>query len=552
MALNISTNLASINAQRNLSLNQSGLATSMQRLSSGMRVNSAKDDAAGLAISERMHSQIRGMNQAARNTNDAISLLQTAEGATSKISDMLQRMRELSVQSINATNSDSDREALQAEAAQLKKEIDRIGATSKFNGMQVFHQSRSPVAGGDPFATELLAKLKGGWLARAEKLVKDLYGIDTSNVTMNVKLTGFTDGAYGVGAYVSAPTSGSATNLTLQLDLADFKVMDESASVALLAHEMTHAVMAAGKSWGGLQNDVWFIEGAAEFIYGADERIAQEGGWSNVAADALQSWGGTTLDYASGYAAVRYLHNELAADGGIKAVLGQLQTQSGLTLETAIRAVNGDSTWSLATFISTYEATARATTSPSWLNLGNADSGSIAGSDAGSGGDLNKAAVVALANGAGTDMTGFNPNWENLPSGGTGPGNLLGFQVGANAGDFVYTNIGSMNLGSLGIEDLDLSTSSGATSALSRLDAAIDYVSSLRGHMGAQMSRFDSIIAVLQIGSENISASRGRITDADYAQETAQFSRTQILQQASTAMVAQANQMHQSVLMLLR
>lgn len=145
MAMGINTNLASINAQRMLSHSSSGLATSMQRLSSGLRVNSAKDDAAGLAIAERMNSQIRGMNQAARNANDGISLLQTAEGATSKVTDMLQRMRELAVQSVNFTNSDQDRKALQAEVQQLKQEIDRVSATTKFNGMFVFGQERHSV-----------------------------------------------------------------------------------------------------------------------------------------------------------------------------------------------------------------------------------------------------------------------------------------------------------------------------------------------------------------------------------------------------------------------
>ncbi|MBK8765041.1 MAG: flagellin FliC [Burkholderiaceae bacterium] len=141
MAQIINTNLPSLNAQRNLSTSGGQLAQSIQRLSSGLRVNSAKDDAAGLAIAERMNSQVRGMNVAMRNANDAISMSQTAEGALGKVGDMLQRMRELAVQSSNATNSQSDRDALQSEFAALQAEIDRTAETTRFNGQAVLTQT---------------------------------------------------------------------------------------------------------------------------------------------------------------------------------------------------------------------------------------------------------------------------------------------------------------------------------------------------------------------------------------------------------------------------
>ena len=565
MGMGINTNLVSINAQRMLSHSSSGLATSMQRLSSGLRVNSAKDDAAGLAIAERMHSQIRGMNQAARNANDAISLLQTAEGATSKITDMLQRMREISVQSANATNSEDDRKALQAEVAQLKNEIDRIGSSTRFNGSQVFNQSRHVVAGSNPDALELLGKLKDdGWLAKAEKLVSDMYGINADNVSFKIDLTSKSDGPWGVGAFVrSTPTSaGPAVNIELYIDLADYKAMDETQFMSVLAHEMVHAIMARGQSWSTLQqadkSTHWFIEGVAEFVYGADARIAQEGGWDNVKMDSLTNWGDSTLDYASGYAAVRYLHDYLVTNhsgsDGIKDVLQKLQTETGHTLESAVRAAIGNnSTWSLSNFVSTYESAAGATSAPAWLNLTNTDSGSIGGKDADpTKNELSVADVIASAVPTSSDLAGFTASWQEISAGGLGPQNMLGFQVGANAGDFVYANVGSMNIGSLGLEKLTVETQDDATAALNQLDAAIDYVSSQRGNLGALMNRFEAVIATLNISSENASAARGRIIDADFAVETANLSRTQILQQAGTAMVAQANQLPQNVLSLLR
>src|SRR5687768_8764168 len=137
MPQTINTNLNSLNAQRNLASSQGSLAVAMQRLSSGLRVNSAKDDAAGLAIAERMNTQVRGLNVASRNANDGISLAQTAEGALGKIGDMLQRVRELAVQSANATNSATDRTALQAEVSQLKEEIDRVSTQTQFNGLNL-------------------------------------------------------------------------------------------------------------------------------------------------------------------------------------------------------------------------------------------------------------------------------------------------------------------------------------------------------------------------------------------------------------------------------
>src|SRR3982750_1439292 len=137
MPLTINTNIASLNAQRNLGMSQNSLATSMQRLSSGLRVNSAKDDAAGLAISERMNTQVKGLTVGARNANDGISLAQTAEGSLGKVGDMLQRMRELAVQASNATNSKADRAALQAEVTQLTDEVDRIAKQTSFNGKKV-------------------------------------------------------------------------------------------------------------------------------------------------------------------------------------------------------------------------------------------------------------------------------------------------------------------------------------------------------------------------------------------------------------------------------
>lgn len=480
MTMGINTNLALIHAQRILSSSQSSLATSMQKLSSGLRVNSAKDDAAGLAIAERMHSQIRGMNQAARNANDGISLLQTAEGASSKITDMLQRMREIAVQSANATNSAQDRKALQAEISQLKQEIDRVGLTTKFNGLKVFDQSRSPVAGGNPDAHVVMQKLRDGWLAHAEQLVKDRYGIEApAGEGMRVNLTTFTDGKYNVLASVGSavPTSGPGNSITLNIDLADFKDIDETEAIQTIAHEMVHAVMAKGQSWGSLKasSNTWFTEGVAEFVYGADSRIQgivqSPGGWGNISNKSItDTWGSDNNSYGYGYIATRVLHEELKANGvsdGIAGLLQQLQNTNHATLEAAVQAtISAASGTSSNYLLTTLQGKVTALFADTMardtlLNLSNADTGGIGGADA-DGGTVRAGAdsVSPDTTLSSNTMNRFAANWESLPSG-TSLGQVMGFQVGANAGDFVYTNVGSMNLGSLGIESLDVSTAEG-------------------------------------------------------------------------------------------
>lgn len=364
MAMSISTNLASINAQRNLGLSQSGLATSMQRLSSGLRINSAKDDAAGLAISERMHSQIRDLNQAARNANDGISLLQTAEGAAGKLTDMLQRMRELAVQSANFTNSDQDRQALQAEVGQLAAEIDRVGATTAFNGMKVFHQSRMHAIGGDPLAGVMLDKLKNGWMAQAEQLVLERYGISVPKGTkIDVNITPYIDGPGRTAAHVQWQMTNGVTTQTMEFELEDFAKMSDEEGIALVAHEMVHAVMGMGQSWAAIsptdESLKWFTEGVAEFLTGADKRLKYELQQGNLApilylglgldptppAGPTFDWQGDSTSYAYGYLAVRAvdiaLKDTYGVNGGIKDLLVELQNNSHATFISAVQALTG-------------------------------------------------------------------------------------------------------------------------------------------------------------------------------------------------------------------
>ncbi|PZO14778.1 MAG: flagellin [Burkholderiales bacterium] len=391
----INTNVMSMTAQRNLSQSAGSLATSMQRLSSGLRVNSAKDDAAGLAISERMSAQVRGMTVAARNANDGISLAQTAEGSLGKVGDMLQRMRELAVQSANATNSDSDRTALQAEVGQLKEEIQRVADTTSFNGTKLLNGS-------------------------------------------------FTNQTFQVGA-----NAGESINVS---EIAD-------ANLTSLGDAATGAASATGAA-------------AAATAFGT--------------ATAL---GDLTITGKSGVAVdIGVIPASGSASNRMAQVVSAINAKSN---ETGVNAVYNSSTDAIE-FTATEEGT--------WdgsFTVDGADDGTLTGIDAATG-------LVSTAGSTGA------------------------------------------------LNTLDISSTGGATAALTQIDSALDAINSSRANLGALQSRFENAVSNIQIQSENISAARGRIVDADFAKETANLSRAQILQQAGTAMVAQANQAPQGVLSLLR
>lgn len=378
----INTNMISANAQRNLMSTQGALATSMQRLSSGMRVNSAKDDAAGLAIAERMNSQVRGLNVAARNVNDGISLAQTGEGALGKVADMLQRMRELAVQSSNASNNQQNRNALDVEVQALKDEIGRVADKTNFNGIKL---------------------LDGSFVSSAFQVGAN------ANETITISQLGD----------ASLATLGGTTNI---------------ATTSVAASSLTgfgNAIAAGGVEINGV--DIGAISAAGS----ASERASQ-------LVSAI---------------------NKVSA-----------QTNVGASYDAATGQISLRST-----------------------------AGSI------------------VITGATDDAT------------------EAGFANGTTA-----------TVATTGIAGLNVQSFSSSQTALVQLDNAINYINDRRASLGAVQSRFENAAANIAVATENTSAARGRIMDADFAQETANLARSQILQQAGMAMVAQANQLPQQVLSLLR
>ena len=492
----INTNISSLTAQRNLGTSQASLATSMQRLSSGLRINSAKDDAAGLAISDRMTSQIRGSNQAARNANDGISLAQTAEGALAEVTSNLQRIRELAVQSSNATNSDSDRASLQAEATQLTAEITRVASQTQFNGINLLDgnfANKTFQVGANAAQTISIASIDN---AQATALGAQQLG--TTGSAMNVATTAATAAA--------TATAGNGV--------------------------VVSTAMTLSTAQGGTSPAVtWLVDSDAKTIAAAINTTA---GANGITATATNS---ATLSGISAAGDVAFNLN------GIAITATGVTTGDSTALLTAINASTG-STGVVASFTTTGLTNS--------LTLTAAD-----GRDIKVDTYTNTGAVGATASfkGAGGSATSLveGGNDSSIATGKVTLSSSKGTISTATADASVFTVTSGVATSSISsVAAASISTAAGAQATITVVDAALAQVSSSRGELGAYQNRFSSVVNSLQTTSENLSASRSRIQDADFAAETANLSRSQILQQAGTAMVAQANQLPQGVLSLLK
>ena len=494
----INTNVQSLTAQRNLSASQSQLSTSMQRLSSGLRINSAKDDAAGLAISERMSTQIRGLNQAARNANDGVSLAQTAEGALGTIGNNLQRIRELAVQSRNATNSSEDRAALQKEVAQLKSEIDRVAKDTSFNGTNLLDGSFTAKAFQVGANQGQLISIDSIQNSRVSQL-GSWNSVDKPASVYSGALTGAPAQVAGTGSFtVAAPGTATAAEAAF----ADFQI-----------------------NVGGVELQVTGLAAAAVGTRSAVQ--AQDALAANIkaAVDASGIAGLTTTAGASGTGLVTISNasvNTQALTVAGASYVTDVDVTAG-TKHTAIASgelvVNGQNIQVGAAYTDA-DRTAQLVTA---INNAFSD-GSVKAS--------NVNGTLVMKSDSAITVSGAK--------------SVLGAGLAATT-----TNIVA-GAAQTGFASVSVATAEGADDTILAMDAALKAVNSARADLGAIQNRFESVVSNLGVNSENLAASRSRILDADFASETANLSRSQILQQAGTAMVAQANQLPQGVLALLR
>jgi len=565
--MQINTNLEAIGANRALNRNQRSLGTAIQRLSSGLRINSAVDDAAGLSITSRMTSQVSGMRVANRNASDAVSMMQTADSGLQSVTDMLQRMRELAVQAANkGVNSIADRRAIQAEVNELSAEITHTAKSTVFNGIQILNDTmRFGTPDGGKFA--VVDALKRGWLESSEDIISKYYGLNARGTDFTVDLDGFTDGAGGTLARVSAGVAagvGNINNMKLEIDMADFANFSEPNGGTspfyydrVIAHEMVHAVMNDQTDMSILPS--WFKEGSAELIHGADERVVGDGGAATVIAGTnLAAWGGASIDYSKAYLAARYLHlkaggftEDQAGKSGLGGVMAELH--NGATLDQAISTATGGQYANEAAFLADFDTNGQAYLEANGLDLTNTDTGAIGGIDAENGHAVRDGRtaeqVVLDIDQYNENPTNFNVIWPFEYHDPEGPVKLLRFQIGANADQTMSVGYASASARALKVDKLDLVDY--APLAIGRIDAAIGFVSNQRARIGAQLSRLEASVSVNENQMEGLSASRSRIQDADYAVETATLTRGMILSQAATAMLSQAQASPQVAISLL-
>lgn len=522
MASTINTNIQSLTAQRNLANSQLAMSTSMARLSSGLRINSAKDDAAGLAISERFTSQIRGVNQAARNANDGISLAQVAEGALGSSSGILQRIRELAVQSANATNSASDRAALNAEVSQLTAELNRIAQTTQFNGQNILDGSFTSAT------FQVGANANQTIIATTANFSTTKYGNNRMGSSVATSAGGAGDlvlGTLSAGTNPTMATAAAASGITA--DTVVISGATGSATVSVNAGDSAKTVAAninAQSGTTGVSVTARTTTDIGNFTAAGSYSLSVVSNNAAATPVTIAFNIGTGLNNSDGLAAAINAFNDKSSQTGITAKINS--AGNGITLTNEFGADI---------------SIASAATSVGSFDVVNPGVGPIPPATA----PVVPAAITVAASGT-TYITGSltfdsNNSFSITSTTGEATGSGVSYFTG-------LTSASELQAAST----LDVSTVDAATRTLSTVDSSIAVIAAQRAKFGALQSRFETTIASLNTTSENLSASRSRIQDADFAQETANLSRTQILQQAGTAMVAQANQLPQSVLQLLK
>ncbi len=493
----INTNVASLNAQRNLNRTQSALNTALQRISSGLRINSAKDDAAGLAISERFTTQIRGLNQAARNANDGISLAQTAEGALGEVGNNLQRIRELALQSANSTNSASDRTALQSEVNQLKSEIQRVATQTTFNGLKVLDGSFQAQA------------FQVGTEAN-QTISVSIKGATTAILSNNGNIANNATSQFGTGSTATAAATLPANNV----------IAAQTLTLSGSGGSDTVSV-AAGATAETIANSITAVSGSTGVTATANTTATLSGLSADATVTITLGSGGTTATVSAAVTTTD-LSNLADEVNSVAGTTGITATVSGgtLTLEQAEgKDIN------LENFIDP------AATGTTITFTGSAEAAGVTLTDEGS--DSSIASGEVTFNSADP----FTVSSDVA----VGAGSVLNVAADTPVASSKST-----------LASVDISTIAGAEAALAIVDASLSTVSSVRGDLGAVQNRLQSTITTLQTGSENASAARSRIRDADFAAETAELTRTQILQQAGVAILAQANALPQNALALLQ
>ena len=589
MPLMINSNIASLNAQRQLMNSGADLDQASERLASGRRINTASDDAAGLAISNRQTSQIRGLDQAIRNANDGISLIQTAEGALDETTNILQRMRELSIQASNGIYSDADRSTLDAEVQQLKAEIDRIAETTTFNGQNILDGTLGEIGlqvGSE--ANEIISVEVGELNSRGlgDGNGGDVVGVEVSTTFSqagDLVATGTASATLTINSQ-SVGDLSTAENLQDILDQFNERVSgvetsaflthtatadgtgvlrgDDTMTLTISDFESDAQVYTIGET--GNMNDL--VERINETTAGLvkaslddDGRLALE---SNTAASITIGYNGAGAVANTGLNNADVIRAKLAfdiTDSTVDHV--DVAITTGLTAGQAAAILTAQQAFGIQartdSDITGAENTSQAAITEGELVINDV---ALSGMAAGTGATGQAANLVTMIN-AKSDEHGVVASVADF---GSGTGNVVkldsadgteisiefaGTSATTATTGFLETNTGT-GVGN-SIDGVSITSIANAQSAIDVIDAALEQINSVRADLGAVNNRLDFTVSNLSNVVENTSAARSRIVDADFASETAELSRAQVLQQASQAMLAQANARPQQVLSLL-
>ncbi len=600
----INTNIASLNAQRNLNASQGQANVALERLSSGLRINSAKDDAAGLAISERFQSQIAGLNQAQRNANDGISLAQTAEGAMDEITNNLQRIRELAVQSANATNSISDQQALNQEVQQRIEEINRIASQTSFNGLKVLDgtfDTQTFQVGANTGETIAVSGLDsrgsriGATLALTDGFATDPltentsasfdissdFPFSTTPPTTNIRGTVSINGEVldlGAADYDNTAALAAAINTQISSNSNLDGISLVSDGTELVLRNSTNQPVDA--KFNLVQTDTT----TAEVSYAGGDTVnvgSQQNSILSIAASDFTNGGtlnvdGTLIDIApegtladAGDAIAQQIEDEIGVDGVTVAYdatnrnfdITNGSAETFTTPEISITPYSNQQNLNSALTVEAYE--------PKSLVDSFSDGESYDFSIDINGTAYNFQGLTSLNDlvskvNAESNQTGIKANLNannNEIYFSSQFGEPFTIEVLADldgdssfdvANETLQSVVATVETESVTMNDIDISTSRGADLAMIAVDYAIDTINGYRAELGAVQNRFESTIANLATTSENLSASNSRIRDADFAAESAELARTQVLQQAGLSVLAQANARPQQVLQLLQ
>lgn len=575
MPLVINTNVAALNSQRQLVKSGNDMSQAMERLASGKRINNARDDAAGLAISNRQTSQIRGLNQAIRNANDGVSLIQTAEGALDEVTNILQRMRELAIQSANGIYSDLDRSTLDAEVQQLKEEVDRIAKSTTFNGQPLLDGSLSDVAlqvGSEAYQTIDLS-IQGFSASALGNNSGDYVGEALTAATPAQALTLIQSIAASVlevnDVAISSLTAATSVNDaldSLNSDL-DGKGAEVTTLVSVVAGTAGNGVLPTGTNFqfslvdGDGNSQDYIITDTASM----DDLVARIN--SGTAVTAKLNSDGKLVLTAENATQITITGDQASATGGITTTSFSwvftdtgnenrgVKIEAGTAMTATIQEglglnIQDDNENWLGTAV-----TATASINNGDLIINGVEIGAInAGSDAAAQVDLTIAAINEMSAETGVVAYEVAATQIGLRSADQAPIQIRYGDGAVDANVETITGFQEMNAaeGTGSIASVQIDTAPGAQKAIDIIDTALEQINATRSDLGAINNRLDFTMSNLANISEKTSAARSRIVDADFASETSVLSRAQVLQQASQAMLAQANAQPQQVLQLLQ